>query len=122
MRLETAAPVVVVTKVAPTPVDLPASQKTSRFGGVYAGVTGGYEFANSKTYTSYAKPGGFAPPGGTPPGIPFAPVDSLAGAKVGGLLGYNVVAGDILFGLEGRAQYSFSKSYQQDLYAYPSLS
>jgi hypothetical protein len=119
MRLAKPAPVVLVEPPRPNTAYLPPALKKSRFGGLYAGVTGGYEFANSNPYISYAKPAG--PIVGTPIGTPFVPIDSLKGAKVGGLFGYNAAAGDLLFGFEGRAQYSFSKSHQADLYIYPDL-
>jgi hypothetical protein len=116
MRLAGPAPVTVMPIAEPVPGTLPATPKTSRFGGLYAGVTGGYEFANSKTYTTNSRPFD-----ADPILTPFAPIDSLKGPKIGGLFGYNAEAGNLLLGFEGRAQYSFSKSYQADLHAFPAL-
>lgn len=70
----------------------------SRFQGAYVALTGGYDGSgDASSISPYAK---------------------LAGAKIGGLAGYNVTSGSLLVGAEARAQYSFAKSQQETSYSF----
>lgn len=90
----------------------------SRFEGTYAGVTGGYDFATTDTRQAVA-PAYIQNyyPGLTYPEIPR---NSLQGAKVGVLSGYNSTAGDVLVGIEARGQYQFAKAQRASEYHYAS--
>lgn len=97
----------------------------SRFDGIYIGVTGGYDFATTPTRTKLYR--GYEFPGMETPVIPN---DSVAGAKVGGVGGYNLTMDRLLVGVEARFQYAFSSTSRSTSYrptpdptpsAYPSL-
>jgi hypothetical protein len=76
----------------------------SRFSGAYVAVTGGYDFATKDAgpVTNGSGFGSFA--------YPNVPLESLSGAKVGGVVGYNVVSGPILFGFEARGHINFARA------------
>jgi opacity protein-like surface antigen len=76
----------------------------SRFAGAYVAVTSGYDFS-----TKDAGPTSLGSGFGAYT-YPNVPAESLAGFKIGGATGYNVVSGPILFGFEARGQFNFARS------------
>lgn len=78
----------------------------SGFDGAYLGVTGGYDFRASDPYvyrpvmTSYLA---------SDLTVPVVPPSALEGGKFGATLGRNTTLGQVLIGVEGRGQYSFTR-------------
>lgn len=87
-----------------------APAKADPFSGGYVGITGGYDFSRSDPTTinlsdliyHYVPDYDYA--------YPYVPQDSVSGAKIGFLAGYNATSGPFLIGFEARGQYNFGKS------------
>lgn len=85
----------------------------SPFEGAYVGITGGYDVGLTE---STGDTRGSSSSGYSPYIHPSVPNDSLRGAKIGLLTGYNVVSDRLLFGLEARAQYLFARNSASHLF------
>jgi len=91
----------------------PATPTQSGFDGFYVAAAAGYDIATTK---SESRPY-FAGPGND--FSLFTPPDSVKGAKLGLVGGYNSSSGPLLLGLEARGTYTFSSASSQAVNTLP---